>query len=47
VLSFLRKSGEVLEQAAGEVVQSLLLEVFRKCVDVALRDIIRGVVVMQ
>ena len=38
----LRKSGEALEQAAQEVVESLSLEAFKNCVDVSLWDMVSG-----
>ena len=38
----LRKSGEEFKQAAQGVVESLSLKVFKKHVDVALRDVVSG-----
>ena len=38
----LRKSGEAVAQAAQGVVGSPSLEVFKSCVDVALRDVVSG-----
>lgn len=40
----LRNSGNVLAQAALGVVESLSLEVFKDCGDVALRDVVMGMV---
>jgi len=40
----LRNSSNVLAQAALGVVESLSLEVFKDCGDVALRDVVMGMV---
>ena len=37
-----QKEGDILEQAAQGVVESLSLEMIRSCVDVALRDVGSG-----
>ena len=42
----LQMSGEALEVAAQEVVESPSLEVFKKRVDVALKDVVNGMLVM-